>query len=286
MNKRLLIRNEFWFHIEIIESLIVKANEIIKIKIEDMDNLDIYLDVDVPLCYKKYISEKYPKIMFGRLNNYDYFIKGTVYDKDYEALDKNVNSTKKYIAHEITDRLKTNPNVFFLTPLSGKNYIYADVFPYSSCKNENIPIYIIQGNLNQNRRYLGLLKKILDQSYEHKFIIKLIGRGNLPNPLQKYKNKIVLRNNLNFIDFHKEFLDAYCILPLISKRTHPDYYTKKLTSTINYAKGYKLKCLIDKDLQEIYNLNDVEIYNDINDIQVSFKKTLDDFYKAKEEKKE
>ena len=78
---------------------------------------------------------------------------------------------------------------------------------------------------------------------------------------------------------HREFLNAYCILPLISKNTHPHYYNKKLTSTINYVRGYKLKCLIDKDLQEIYNLEDVEVYNDINDIVYHFKKTLDDFYK-------
>ena len=151
------------------------------------------------------------------------------------------------------------------------------MFPYLEYKRSLI--YIIQGNLNQNRRYLNLLKKILDQSYKHKFIIKLVGRGYLPKELEKYKDKIVLRNNLNFTDFHREFLNAYCILPLISKNTHPEYYNKKLTSTINYARGYKLKCLIDKDLQEIYNLDDVEVYNDINDIVHHFKKTLDDFYK-------
>ena len=120
--------------------------------------------------------------------------------------------------------------------------------------------------------------KILDNTYQYEFIIKLVGRGRLPAELKKYENKIVLKNNLDFANFHKEFLDAYCILPLISKKTHSDYYTSKLTSTINYARGYKLKCLIDKDLQEIYNLDNVEIYNDINDISESFKNTLEEFY--------
>ena len=96
--------------------------------------------------------------------------------------------------------------------------------------------------------------------------------------LKKYGDKIIVRNNLNFIDYHKEFLDAYCILPLITKNSHPFYYNIKLTSTINYARGYKLKCLIDKDLQEIYNLEDVEIFNDINDIANGFLNTLEQFY--------
>ena len=85
-----------------------------------------------------------------------------------------------------------------------------------------------------------MLIKILDQSYEYDFIIKLIGRGHLPKELDKHKNKIVLKNNLNFIDYHKEFLDAYCILPLISKETRSQYYNSKLTSSINYARGYNL----------------------------------------------
>ena len=186
---------------------------------------------------------------------------------------------QKYIAHEITDRLKTNPNVYFLTPLSKKNIFIADILPYNNEKKKSsIPIYIIQGNLNHGRRNLNLLIKILEQTYNFDFMIKLIGKGRIPRELIKYKNKIIVKADLSFEEFHKEFLDVYCILPLISKKTHPHYYTNKLTSTINYARGYKLKCLIDKDLQDIYNLPDVEIYNDINDIVKGFKNTLKEFY--------
>lgn len=65
---------------------------------------------------------------------------------------------------------------------------------------------------------------------------------------------------------------------MISKQTQPQYYTKKLTSSINYAVGYDLKCLIDKDLQDIYNLKNVEIYKNIDDISRGFANTLDLFY--------
>ena len=199
-----------------------------------------------------------------------------MYDKHYDTLLKR-DSNLKYISHEITERMKTHPNVYFLTPLSKSNYIYADILPYSENKiKSNIPIYIVQGHLN--RRNWNLLAKILQNNYSHDFKIKLVGRGRLPSKLQSYKNKIILKNHChNFVDFHKQFLDAYCLLPLISKNSHTHYYTNKLTSSISYVRGYQLKCLIDKDLQSIYNLDNVEIYNDVNDIVNKFENTLNDF---------
>lgn len=88
-------------------------------------------------------------------------------------------------------------------------------------KINDIPIYIIQGSINHNRRNYNLLLKILSYKYEKKFKIKLVGRGNLPRQLFKYRKQIIFRKNLNFIDFHKEFIDAYGIFPLISKTSHP-----------------------------------------------------------------
>lgn len=288
MNKSLLLLNKKPVHYEIIESIIVKYYEILNI--ETNIQMDIHLYIHDNKEYINYIQNKYPKIIIktfigrnfritqGIINNFDYCINCTIYDVDFGSLNKNKNSNIKYISHEITDRLKKNPNVYFLTPLSKSNYIYTDILPFSDNKiKSNIPIYIIQGNLDERRRNYKLLVKILSNNYKHDFIIKLLGKGRLPNCLEKYKNKILLRNNLNFINYHKELLNAYCILPLISKKSHPKYYNIKLTSTINYARGYKLKCLIDKDLQEIYNLDDVEVYNNINDISNHFSNTLDEF---------
>ena len=280
MKQKLLIKNEPAFHYEIIESVIVKCNEILNI--EENTQFDIYLYIRGDnVSYKQYLKNKYPEAIFENIKDYDYLIDCTIYDVDFKDLDVHKNSRKKYISHEITNRLKTNPNVYFLTPLSKTNFIYADILPFANNKiKSNIPIYIIQGSLHPSRRYYQLIQKILQRSYEYKFIIKVIGFCDIiPNELIKHKNIIVSKKNLNFIDFHKEFLDAYCILPLISKKTHPQYYKNKLTSSINYARGYKLKCLIDKDLQEIYQLNNAEIYNDINDITIGFAKTLEQFYK-------
>ena len=277
---KLLIVNHINCHYEIIESIIVKYYEILQI--DKNTPIDIYLSIFDNFTFKNYIHNKYPNIKFQFISDYDYYINCTIYDKDFDNLEKN-KSNKKYISHQITERLEKNKNVYFLTPLSKSNFIYADILPYSNNKiKSDIPIYIIQGCIASGRRNFDLLKKILDNTYNYKFIIKLIGYDyEYNNQLEKYKNKIIIKSNLDFVDFHKEFLNAYCILPLISKNTHKHYYINKLTSTINYARGYELKCLIDKDLQNIYNLNNVEIYNNIDDIVSAFNNTLKIFYSYK-----
>lgn len=95
--------------------------------------------------------------------------------------------------------------------------------------------------------------------------------------IKKFQSKIIIKNDLDFTDFHKEFIDAYCLLPLISKRSHPQYYTNKLTSSMNYLTAYNLKCVIDKDLQGIYNLKNAYVYDNEDDIVAAFEKSLMEF---------
>ena len=281
----LFIKNNHRWHNEIIESIIVNYNKILNLD-RPISDIEIFLsicndpndfDVFSVQNFKQYIKLNYPYISFSTPEMFDYYISVSVYDRDYNTIEQN-SKTKFYISHEITRRLSLLSNVFFLTHLVA-NYITADLLPYRQYKSISaIPIYIVQGNIEHCRRNFNLLKIILDQHYEYDFKIKLIGRGTLPLLLQQYESKIILKNNLNFMDYHKEFLDGYCILPLITKKTHPMYYTHKLTSTMNYASGYKLKCLIDKDLQDIYLLENVEVFNNETDIVDAFKRTLVDFY--------
>lgn len=275
----LLIKNIYCYHLEIIESLIIKHKEIIKV-----DASEIYLSLAKPRGdddkeyyhlippFVKYLKEKYPKIKHEVPKHYDYFINATLKNK-YDILGKDKN-TYFYISHR-TCNFKDNENVFCLTPLS-KRYIYADILPFADTMNLNksIPIFIIQGAKRPSKRNFKLLDNIISKSYKYKFKIKWAGNGKLP---QKYE-KCVESLGGDFYQYHKHFLDCYCIIPLITKGKNPDYYCKKLTSSINYAKGYKLKCLIDKDLQDIYNLPDVEIFNNENDIHISFEKVLIKFY--------
>ena len=66
---------------------------------------------------------------------------------------------------------------------------------------------------------------------------------------------------------------------MINRYTHDCYYKYKLTSTINYAKGYHLKCILDRNLQKIYNLEDAEVYDDIHNVKDAFERALVSFYK-------
>jgi 2-methylcitrate dehydratase PrpD len=77
------------------------------------------------------------------------------------------------------------------------------------------------------------------------------------------------------------FLDAYCIIPLISKATHEQYYTKKLTSSVSYGLAYKLKFLVDDELQDIYRFENSVTYDarEEEDMARAFKDTLLQFGK-------
>ncbi len=269
--KTLQIINNVPFHCEIIETLILKYEQIIKCKV---DVIKVHCVDDYLKIYLKY---KYPNIIFENSKNADYYIHATFYP---EELHKIINFNKNqhfFISHRVDQKCLELSNIFYLTPLAPKNYISSDILPFSKYKKmASIPIYIVQGNLNDNKRDYNLLAKILKQKNDKKFLIKLIGKGYLPEELIYFKDKFIFKNNLNFIEFHKEFIDAYAILPLINKINYPQYYTKQLTSTINYAKAYNLKAIIDKDLQNIYNLENAEIYKD--DIIPAFEKSLSEFY--------
>jgi len=270
-SKILFIENNVYYHYEIIESLILKYKNLFKIN----NNVKIYLSIKPNKSFIEYIKNKYPYIILNKNPKiYDYYINCTIYDKNYNSIKQNKNYI--YISHEVTKRLEKYNNVYFLTPL-GKNYIYCDILPFMNKKKKtDIPIYIIQGGVN--RRNYNLLLKILETNYKYDYKIKIVSKQMPPKYLLKYKEKLIIKTNLNFIDYHKEFTNVYCILPLITKNKNVSYYKNKLTSSINYAKAYNLKTIIDNDLQLIYNLNNVEIFNNENDISKSFKKTLVDYY--------
>jgi hypothetical protein len=280
----LLILNKVPFHYETIESVIEYSDKILNIDKSKIKN--IHLKIVPNKMFEEYIQNKYKHLSFKIFyvksetphKNYNYIINCTIYPRNYNVIKKLNKNKYFFICHETN--IPKQKNIFFLTPLcKNSNYIYLDKLPFQENKKDiDIPIYAIQGNIDSHRRNYRLLYKILENNYDKDFKIKLIGRGQMPEQLKKFKDKIILKNNLNFLDYHKEFLDVYCILPLTLKKTHKQYYTRKLTSTINYAKSYNLKCLIDDELQNIYKLENAEVFHDENNIIEAFTKTLNDFY--------
>ena len=275
----LQIYNKIAGHYEIIESIINKYHMIIETK----NIKEIYLKVhEWDESFKEYIKKKYPHIKFDLSKNFDYHINCTIYPKHYEMI--KVLDPKKFffICHDIEPNLKSMENVFYLTPMA-KRFIYADIMPHMSKKNMNkdIPIYAIQGHIggkHARRRNLNLILNILKNDYDKPYKLKIVGSGELPEEFNEFKNKFILKKDLNFIDYHKEFLDCYCMFTLTLKDTNKQYYKTKLTSTINYIRGYKLKAIIDQELQDIYKLKNVELYSNEENIVDAFKKTLNDFY--------
>ena len=276
IKKTLYIDNNISAHYEIIESIIVKY----KCIIGNMNIQTICLKFKPNLEFKDYIMKKYPNVKFGKPMRYHYYIGVTLYPEEYITISKKDRTTHFYISHRVDDVFNGAKNIFYLSPLSTYNVFQADVLPFSKEKNQKqnaIPIYIVQGDIQ--KRNLRLLEKILETEYPHDYRIKIVGKGTVPPQFEKY-DKLILCKNYGWEQYHKEFLDCYCIIPLILKDTHIHYYTHTLTSTINYARGYELKCLIDADLQNIYNLKDVELFNDETDICKAFEQTLVDFYNA------
>lgn len=284
-NKSLLIYSNQSCHFEIIESIIVKYRDIIKFDVKC--NIYIFFDFKETvesLVYKQYISIKYKNaIIFKNIEDYDFLINITIYPEHYDELcDKN---TKKLptnyfaIAHRVNHVYENDTNVFYLTKLSKHNVFDATILPFSQYRiNMPYPIILIQGNISKKRRDYDLLLNLLDFKTHFDYKIKILGRGEInKKSLDKYSNKLIVNNDLHFIDYHKQFANCYAICPLISKEKQPQYYNETMTSSINYAKGYQLKTFLDEDLQQIYKLPNSVVYNSSNMIS-QFSKLIQEYY--------
>ena len=276
---KILIYNKGNMHYEIIESVLLNYHRIIGVN----SNIphQIYLDVNKKNnSFIKYIKNKYPEVDVNTTEKYTvhFSINCTIYPDMISRL--HTDGKHFYISHRVNKKLLELPNVFYLTPLCNDNnkYFIPTHLPKVEKIQSDIPIYCVQGNIASFRRNYSLLTEILKHDYDYDFKIKLIGRGKLPKMLEPYKDKIILKNNLNFMDYHNEFRDVYCILPLITRKSHGSYYMKKLTSSISYGLGYDLNFLIDEYLQNIYNVPKAFVFQDINNIVQVFTNSLQNFY--------
>jgi hypothetical protein len=279
---KLLIYNNVPFHYEIIVNVIEKYDEILKLP--KNDTTEIYLDcLNVNASFINYIKCKYPNIILSSIKDYDYFINCTIYMPE-----ETINDGKHfYISHSVCKKEIQVPNIYYLMPKNNNNYLICNSLPFNDTKiKTDIPIYVIQGTISSKRRDFSLLETILKNTYNYDYKIKILGRGKLGEEFDKYKDKLILKCNLNFIDYHKEFADVYAIIPLVSKNKNSLYYKNKLTSSINYGLGYNLKFIIDNELNKIYNLNNssfVYSHGDTKSLVNKFKKSLRIFYNDKNE---
>ena len=98
-----------------------------------------------------------------------------------------------------------------------------------------------------------------------------------------HRNKIIIENNHNFINYHDAFKDVYIILALIDDTFEHNYFTIQLTSSISYSISYDIPILIYSKLNDIYekDLKKSIVYKDQNEMNVQFRKLLNKFYDEK-----
>ena len=175
--------------------------------------------------------------------------------------------------------MKELNNVFFACPFQNVPYIPLTILPFQeTIIKSSIPIYIIQGSFY--RRDLTLVKMLCNLKTEFKFKIKLLGRG-ISN-LAPIKDKLEIYNNLPFIEYHKHFTNAYCLIPCVNKQQFPRYYKDKLTSSIHYGIGYNLHFLIEEELYSLYNTPKSFVYNckSESSLESCFIVSLKNYYKT------
>ena len=271
--KVLLVENHERCHCEVIESVIAKSQLIIGEQVDD-----VYVDV-ISSEYKHYIQVNRPDLRIGRPKDFDFCINCTAYPKDLPEIKSKDPHKYFFITHRFDTRFDNLSNVYGFTPRL-KRFIWCDDFAF--CKSPKIqtevPIYCIQGTIACGRRDYSLLTDILEATYQYPFLIKMIGKGReLPKSLLRH-SKLIVKRNLNFTDYHREFLDCFGLLPLISREQQPQYYQDRTSSSLHYAKAYDILCLLDSEQQAIHRLSNVMVYNCRDDIVDCFAKSLELFY--------
>jgi len=265
----LFIDNDYEAHYEILESIIVNYKTIIG----NVDIDTIYLNIRPNPSFSLYI-QKHINVILEKPTNYDYYIRATLYPEDYKFVINKNKTTHFYISHRVSNIYNNASNIFYLTPLAKNNVFIANILPYKEEKRPSqIPVFIIPGDIN--RRNKKLLKILLTNNFRHEFKIKLFGKEHQKEFINDRVKQCI---NYDWESYHKEFLDCYCILPLITFSSHPQYYSTTLTSSINYIMGYNTKSIVDKNLQNIYNIPNAVVFDKEEDIVKAFEQLLNDFY--------
>ena len=283
-NKIIQIVNPVNYHYEVLEEIIHQVPRIIKRSL--CENYNIHLYIMKNSSFETHIRRTYPGIHIY------YDVEGTfILSKNHYtifATTKNVNLQKNhprifYVMHAYKKKYSTWKNIYgFASSFSTSQRLSVTHLPFVNAEKKitTIPTFAVQGNLNhRDRRNWKLLADILRKKWTHPFKLKLIGRGSIPDVLKPYKDSIILRNKLNYVDYHKEFLDVYCLIVPNTPKSTPQYFGLKLTSSISYIQSYKIRGLVHEKLhQEFPNLKNITTFTSEENFRVAFEEVLNSFY--------
>lgn len=279
-------------NLEVIESIIHYYYIILKIPKDQ--SIKIYLENISDSSFVNYIQQKYTfiQIINTAVQHYHF--------KIFSFFQDNAQNIQKY-----QRELKDHRKYYFLLPKYDKkfdiqyNHLESNFFYYISANltqqlnciplsyfpsistskfHSAIPIYVIEADIY--RKNYNQLFTILKMKLSYNYQIKLISYSSfsIPKELKKYEEKIIIKDNLTFSSYFHEIEKCYAYIPLVNKENEPQYYQNTYLSTLNYAKFYKKKSIIDEKLQSIYQLTNVEVYQKKNDIWRTFQNSLKKFY--------
>ncbi len=208
--------------------------------------------------FRPYLANKYRGVKWGRASDYAYLIGVTIYPEEYHSVAGLDPQRHFYISHSY-DPTRTPRNVFYLAGMARKNLLKHAVLPFCARRRHPVwpPVFLVQGDFR--KRDMDALLPLLISKQPHPYRLLLLGHHLTCPALLGWPN-VLLRENLDYVDFHREASRASGILTLVSRKKHPQYYTSKLTSSITYARAYGLRCVIDEALQGIYQLDSAHPY--------------------------
>lgn len=278
------IINAHTYHYEIIESIMtVFLTDILKIHPYRKKQIFLYIKENasfINYIHKRFLKNPYYKLLINPPFTFKPKIRVTININLYKENEKSIRTQHNmfYISHDAVPELVKYRNVFFLTPLAKtRRYLLPLILPPINKIKSQIPIFIIQGKIEEKRRDYRSLIPIFEKYKDRQFQIKIVGKGRLPTYLKPYEDKIILKNNLNFIDYHKEFNDVFCILPLIDDYFEHKYFKNKYSSSISYGLGYNLMFLCHTKLKKIYPLKKSKTYSTQEEMTTQFGVLLDEF---------
>ena len=299
--KTLLISNDYPAHYEVIESIICKYKTIIN---DEVDNIYLNLIKDDSWEYGltnkysfiEYIKNKYPNVHICKPLKYDYFIECTYRVCHHSMLTL---PNHYFLSHRNEYSLLKYNNIFYIKNINSCNNITCDILPYTEQKvgsrlcngvcrdgsRESKPVYVLSGDID--RKDIESVNKILNCNVKYDYVLKILAQKTKSNMdcLDKLKtacnfNKVEVYWGLSFCDFHKHFINAYCLLTMLKPKDEDYFNCNKISSNYSYQQAYDLYSITNEEVINIYNTYSnpkIFSYNKSN-IETIFSNTLDLYY--------
>ena len=170
------------------------------------------------------------------------------------------------VVHENDPVYEGWENAWCLMP-QARHYILPTFFPFKKARPDPHapPIFLVQGSIDVLRRNYQSLANLMAATAEYDYSVKCLGgsavpdadgarrlKGNLPENLQPFADRIILRSGLDDELYHQEIQECSFILPLLDETTNQAYFSSKLSSSVSYGVGFGVPFIAHNKLRRAY----------------------------------